>query len=393
MGILPKHLWENVHPENFGTHSLNTNPIGSGPFLVKSIKMNKDDTVDYYELQAFKDYALGEPFIDAIIIKFFANEDDMIAAYKDGSVTNINSIDPKKALALSGDHRVERIYLPRIFSAFFNQNEAKIFSKKEVRQAMDVSVSREQIVNEVLYGYATEISGPIPPGSLGYVHDDALEGSGDGIQNAIAILENAGWTKGDDGVFTKKDGKDTLRLSFSISTTKEAPELYAIAEILKKRWEEVGASVTIKTFETKEDLKNLAIRPRKYDVLLFGEIIGVDADPYAFWHSSQRLDPGLNIASYTNINVDAVLEKGRKTTDLGTRIEQYKTFQEEIKKDVPAVFLYAPQLIYATNDSIQGMEFSVVNAPGERLANVHTWFLKTERVWKIFAKNKLVLNG
>ncbi len=388
MGILPKHHWEKADPERFSDHPLNTRPIGSGPFRVTKIKTNGNDIIEYYELESFENYALGTPFIDTIRIMFFTHKEDLIEAYKDGRITNINSISPEKARELNNDHRIEYGYLPRIFSAFFNQNEADIFTKKEVRQALDIAIDREEIINKVLFGYATEIMGPLPPGSLGYIAQEKTEvlTQEDRITKAQDILEESGWERNENGIFIKEMSDNTLALSFSISTTNEAPELTHIAEILKQRWEKIGAEVNIKSFETKDNLKNYAIRPRDYEILLFGEIIGVNSDPYAFWHSSQRLDPGLNIASYTNVAVDKALERARATSSKEARVKQFKIFQEEIQNDIPAVFLYAPQLIYATRDSVHGMDLDVVNTPSERFLNVHEWYLKTERVWKFFAK-------
>lgn len=386
LGILPKHLWSAVNAESFGANSLNIEPIGSGPYKIETKKVNGNDTVEYYTLESFDKYALGKPFIKNIRLQFYADEQAMIDAYRKGEITNMHSISPEAAQQLEKQgYPVKRAGLPRIFGAFFNQNKAAVFTKKEVRQALDMSIDRNEIVNKVLFGYATGIYGPLPPGSLGYTESTTSPISTDQmIENGKALLSQAGWVQDEQGILTKKVQKDTLRLSFTISTTKEAPELVAIANILKSRWEKMGADVKIKVFDTKTDLENSAIRPRDYDILLFGEIIGRDSDPYAFWHSSQRADPGLNIASYTNSAVDSALQKARTATDTPTRIEQYRVFQKTIHDDVPAVFLYSPQLIYLTRDNVKNMNLKYVNTPSERFLDIYSWFVKTERVWKIF---------
>ena len=79
-------------------------------------------------------------------------------------------------------------------------------------------------------------------------------------------------------------------------------------------WAKIGVKVNLQFFET-SNLNQDIIRPRKYDALLFGEIVGRDMDLFAFWHSSQRNDPGLNIASYTNIKTDKILEGIRKMSN------------------------------------------------------------------------------
>jgi len=164
------------------------------------------------------------------------------------------------------------------------------------------------------------------------------------------------------------------------------PALKSAAAIIKENWERLGARVDVKVFETKGDLSQNAIRPRKYDALLFGEVIGRDSDPFAFWHSSQRIDPGLNIALYTNIKADKALEEGRKLSNDDERAEKYKAFGEAVKDDVPGVFIYSPDLTYVLPQDIGGVLIGHVVTPAERFIAVHTWYLEKANVWKIFVK-------
>src|SRR6202044_2542956 len=96
--------------------------------------------------------------------------------------------------------------------------------------------------------------------------------------------------------------------------TGNVPELRAAAQYLQETWARVGAKVDIQIYD-QGDLSENVIRPRKYDALLFGEVIGRELDLFAFWDSSQRNDPGLNIAMYANSTADAALEDMRTTTD------------------------------------------------------------------------------
>ncbi|MCK5027028.1 MAG: hypothetical protein KAS07_01275, partial [Candidatus Pacebacteria bacterium] len=114
LGIIPKHKWKEVHPENFADSHLNISPTGSGPYYVEKVKTNKNGTVEHYDLKAFKHYALGEPFIQNVRVKFFSHEKDLIEAYKKGDVTSMGSISPDQAILLTEDHRIESMHLPRI---------------------------------------------------------------------------------------------------------------------------------------------------------------------------------------------------------------------------------------------------------------------------------------
>ena len=182
----------------------------------------------------------------------------------------------------------------------------------------------------------------------------------------------------------KEKQKETIRLAFSLSTS-DVPELKSVAERLKADWEKIGVSVELKVFES-GDLNQNVIRPRKYDAILFGEIVGRDSDLFAFWHSSQRNDPGLNIAMYTNSVADKLLEDMRRATDPEKRRTAYEKFSVEIAKDIPAVFLYAPEFVYILPEKIKGSAIGTITVPAERFLNIHEWYIDTDLVWKIFAQ-------
>jgi len=143
------------------------------------------------------------------------------------------------------------------------------------------------------------------------------------------------------------------------------------------------AQVSLQVFNA-SDLNHSVIRPRKYDALFFGEIIGRESDPFAFWHSSQRNDPGLNIALYTNITADRLLEEGRVTFEKDARREIYQQFQEEVRSDIPAIFVYSPDFIYIIPNKIKGIKTGTITVPSERFLDIHTWYVETDRLWKIF---------
>jgi len=136
------------------------------------------------------------------------------------------------------------------------------------------------------------------------------------------------------------------------------------------------------------DLDQNLIRPRKFEALLFGEILGRNPDLYSFWHSSQRLAPGLNITQYTNATTDKLLEDARKQTDPDIRIAKYETFQTKLAEDTPAIFLYSPSFLYILPKKIKGAGFPSLLIPSERFSTIQNWYISQEKVWKIFTTKK-----
>lgn len=388
LGIMPINLWNNSPIE---LNDANIQPIGSGPFMIEKISKQSTGLVDYYELTPFKKFNLGKPYLEKIILRFYPNENDQITALEKGEVDQISSITPLNAQMLKEqNYRLESLTLPRVFGLFFNQNQNQIFTNKKIITAIDLAINKDIVVREVLLGYGMVIDSPIPPNMINYQKlkkkdDTSYE---EKIKKAKDILSKDGWEKNEEGFLQKttieKKKKKTTYLEFSISTG-NAPELAKSAELIKQDLEKIGMKVTVKTFEI-GNLNQGVIRPRKYDALLFGQIINNESDLFAFWHSSQRKDPGLNVAMYANANVDKILEDASVTIDEKTRIKKYAQFEDEIKKDLPAVFLYSPDFIYVMSKNIQGFSLDYIITPGDRFLNSYLWYTKTDNIWKIFSE-------
>jgi len=384
LGLLPAHLWKEVTAETFPFSNLNVEPIGTGPYRVKDIKRDRNNLPLAYELVAFQSFALGQPKIGRLFLNFYSNEEARLAAWRRGEVTNVNAVSPELIEdLLTGSKNKHTLYtasLPRVFAVFFNQNQAKIFAQSEVREALNLLVDRQIIIDQVLAGYGRPTDGPIPTMSQALKNESASTTPTD---QAAAGLVKYSWKKNtDSGLWEQTVKKETKILSFTLSTA-DAPELKAAAELLKSVWEKFGARVEVKIFEAGALNQNV-IRPREYEALLFGEIIGREPDLYSFWHSSQRLDPGLNIALYTNVAVDKMLEELRSNSPIATATDKLAEVAAAIVKDMPAIFLYTPDFLYLLPRTARGIALNSINAPADRFLDIYQWYLATEKVWSVF---------
>jgi peptide/nickel transport system substrate-binding protein len=381
LGILPKHIWENVSSEEFPFSQFNINPIGSGPYKVEKITRNSGGIPTVIALSSWSKYPLGRPKIESIVFKFFQNETTLIKAYDDKSIESAAGLSQTAAKHLiDNGNSVLETSLPRVFGVFLNQNVAPVFLNKEIRDALETATPKKRIVNEVLSGFGKILDGPTPAN----VETDSKKIEGD-VAAAKASLLKAGWKENKDGVLEKKTKTGTTIFQFSISTS-DTPELKKTAEILQEAWQKIGALVSIKVFEA-GDLSQNVIKPRKYDALLFGEVIGEESDLYPFWHSSERNDPGLNISLYANITADKTLEEIQQETDEQKKAQEKETFLAEIQNDTPAIFLFSPYFLYAPAPAVKNITLKNVSAQNERFLSINKWFIETDKVWKFLVKN------
>lgn len=381
LGILPKHVWKDIKIEAWLVSEQNLKGIGSGPYEVVSLSRDVSGLPQSYNLKAFKNYALGKPKISTFVCKFYDNEENLIKAYGRGEIDSFSSIPPETALKMKQDGgQVHEISLPRSFAVFFNQNQT-IFTDKNVRKALSLATDKQKIVDEVLKGFGTTLDNPIPPGSIGFID---TKNSAPNLGEATALLEKNGWVKDDQGIYQKSDKNKITRLEFVLATS-NSPELKATAQALALQWSKIGAKVEVQVYDL-SDLDQNLIRPRKFEALLFGEVLGRNPDLYSFWHSSQRLTPGLNITQYANASADKLIEDARKQIDIESRSAKYEKFQAELAKDIPAIFIYSPYYLYILPNKVKGVEFPSLLVPSERFSTIQNWYINQEKIWKIFTK-------
>lgn len=376
IGILPKHVWETVAPANFPLAEYNLRPVGAGPYKFSDFEKDPDGNILSYDLEANENYFGPKSLIGRISFSFYFDEDSMLEAYNNKQIFGLSYLSPSRLGDLKSRRSadIHSINIPRYFAVFLNQQKSKILADRDVRKALSLATDKKTIISEVLGGEGKEVYSPIPPGSFGVTDD--IKKFEYNTDEANKTLDNAGWKKGENG-FRRKDNQP---LEMKLVAT-DWPDLAQTAEMLKKQWEAVGVKVNIETLDA-TDVQQNYIRPREYEALLFGQMLGVEPDPYAFWSSSQTRDPGLNLALYSNQNVDKILEKIRQETDSEKRAELYKEFQQNVSGDVPVIFLYSPNYLYITNKKVQGVKISSMNTPDKRFANVTEWYMKTKRVKK-----------
>lgn len=386
LGILPKHLWNNLSDENFSFSIYNSEPVGSGPYKFSSLTRDSSGITSFYTLTSFSNSAVSEPYIEKLFIHFYSNEKSLNEALRSGEIESVSNL---SALSLESVEKSRNfvsnhISLSHIFGFFLNQSQNLLFTQPEIRRALNESLDRDRIVKEPLSGYGDKLSGPIPDALLAVNYLNTVVTASSSIIDIEGIkndLDKAGWKlNSKSGLLEKTVKKVTYQFTFSISTS-NSNELRAIAEIAKDSWEKIGAKVDVKVFEISELNQNV-IRPRKFDTLLFGEVIGRDLDMYGYWHSSQRVGSGLNLSGYANTKVDKLLEEARKTDDKTLREQKFIEFEKEITNDLPAIFSHSREFVYVLPTKVKDFKMSIITNPSERFLDINNWFIETDKIWK-----------
>jgi peptide/nickel transport system substrate-binding protein len=251
-------------------------------------------------------------------------------------------------------------------TVLFFQTATGPLADKSIRGILSRSLDRNGILKQATGGDGLALDQPLLPGQLGYTTKYAAAS----LDTAAAsrALTEAGWVSPKAGAPRQKSGQ---KLSFQLVTL-AGGELERAAQDIKRQWAPLGIELTIKTAERTE-LQQTYMRPRNFQMLLFGINLGADPDVYSFWHSSQAKDPGVNLSGYNSPDADRALEAGRIKTDKQVREGKYDAFLKAWNADNPAAVLYQSGYVYAASDQVDGVAAHRLVVPSDRYYQVEKW--------------------
>lgn len=369
VGLLPRHMLENTDPSHLRVAEFNQHPIGTGPYKLERF----DPIAGEVRLSVNKRYYRGEPHINEINFRLYPDPEKALEAYGHRQVQGVSRVIPSdvKEARSTGTLKLHEVAVPDEVAAFFKMS-SPVLQDKAVRQALVQGTDRQTIIDRQLDGMATSLSGPLFNAHLnlrGSPHQASYD-----LAAANDRLQKAGWKRGVGGVRSKDGRKLRLKL-----VTQSNTQYGAVAKELQQQWGKLGAQISITEVDA-TTLQQSHIRPRNYDILLYGINVGADPDVYAFWDSSQVKDPGLNLSDYRSPAADKALETGRTVTDPELRAAKYRAFVQAWVADTPAVMLYSPSYIYATDNQLHGVHIKRLINPSDRFSGVENWSVKVKAV-------------
>lgn len=388
---IPQHLFGSIPASNFKlSNYILENPVGDGSYKFASFTRRADGFITEYALERVSVKGEGAPYFDGITFKFYEDEDALLTAYNNRAIDGFGGVQYGRLRALTVRYEISTLQLPQYYAVFFNQSANPVLRDKAVRTALVYATPQRELIAKIFDGRALPVTGPLTPLMEGYA-SGTREVVDAGSDKAAALLDQAGWQVGADGVralpgavvSTQKNGASVpqaLRLEFTL-TVPEVPFLLTTASMLQEAWSKIGVKVAIQSHSLRE-MDEIVLKPRNYKLLLFGNLFGSNPDLFSFWHSSQRLYPGLNLALYSNPTADIFLDSVRRNFDPQGRATDLATLQSMIAGDVPAIFLYAPDYLYVTWPGIHGFKTQSFALPSDRLQGIATWYSKTARMFK-----------
>lgn len=313
---------------------ISANPVGTGPFKFESWTPGAD-----IKLVKNGDYWGTPANIDSVTFKVVPEIATRVAELQSGNAHIIGTVEANQVANVnnSGVATVDETASTSLTYIGFNTNKAP-FDNPLVRQAISKAIDRQTLIDGIYEGFGIPAISPLSPGIFGYTEDvTSMEYN---IEEAKALLAEAGYADG---------FKTTI-------WTNDNPARQNVAIVLQEGLKQLNIDVSIEVLEWGAYLEKTSAGEHDMFILGWSNSTG-DADYglYALFHSSQHGDPG-NRAFYTNADVDALLDAGRRESDSAARESIYKDAIQKISDDSPVAFVLHPSILTGVSNKVTGFK-------------------------------------
>jgi len=328
--VIPRHGPDNPLYLTRDDHYVQ-DPIGTGPYLLKNITAEREII-----LTANENYFKGRPHIDKFIAKPFADQNIMTQALMFNAIDMIVLVNSRDIPEIQGDKRFILEPYNALSYSFFGYNVRNpLLADKRVRKAFTYAVNRQEMLDSFFGGQGTVISGPFAPGSWAYNLD--VQPLPFDPEKAKALLQEAGFIPGADGIL-QKDGK-RLALSLKVPIEKESEAVKRVVLAFKNYLKNIGVDINVE-FEEWQAWKEDVFLEHDFDVIFASWVFDDSADISSLFHSGEIGAWKNNFGGYSNPEVDGLINESKLTLDHEKRRTINRKLHAMLADENPYTFLW-----------------------------------------------------
>ncbi|MFE8695061.1 ABC transporter substrate-binding protein [Cytobacillus sp. FJAT-53684] len=338
------------------------NPVGIGPWVFQDWETGQSITLvrnEEFQWPAPWSENDGPSYPEKLTFRFIENSQTMLAALDSGSIDiahDVPALDVEQKYRNNPDFEVLEQPIAGLGLAIWMNMKNEVFQDIEVRQALNMAIHKEAMIQAVFQGAAEIAYGPMSQSVLGY--DKAVEEYGYkySVEEAKQLLDSAGWKENQNGIRERNGEKLSLNLVTRQSYDRQS-------QLIQEMLSEIGIEVTIQNLEPTAHIT--AAVAGEYDITLLG-YRGADPNSlYGFFHTGEAF----NLPKLSDESLDSLLEKGAETIDLEQRNQIYAEIQKHIVENAYMVPLYTESNFTVINNRVHG----VIKYQGEWLRFYDAW--------------------
>ncbi|HXW50441.1 MAG TPA: peptide ABC transporter substrate-binding protein [Candidatus Acidoferrales bacterium] len=347
--VLPAHLLEKY--PNINNVPFNADPIGTGPF-----KFVRWVHGDHIELVANQDYWRGPPKLQHIIFKIIPKDTTILVQLQTHEIDawfRAPTALWTEYQRLGPEYRVQ-LEQSLVFSHMDFNFKNPLFQDVRVRRAIDYAIDRDSIIKTVTHSVNIPVAAEVSP--MSWAYDPNVPTYPYNPTQAKALLAQAGWTPGPDGVL-QKNGQ---RLAFDISAVTGGTTGEAVESIVQQELRQLGIVANIKNYPADRFFApgqdGGIVQGGKYDVAFYAWVEGDDPDDYSLYGCSEFPPAGQNSMFWCDPTFDKADDAGRRSYDQDQRKKDYAIAQYELASQVPTIVQWFQRQIYITSTNFHGFK-------------------------------------
>ncbi len=311
-------------------------PVGTGPFVFKSWKTG--DSVTMKQNPHY--WAKERVFLDDVVIKIVPDRNVAGMNLQAGKADLMVNVAPEHAARMKMDRKL-RLYSRSALEftcIYLRLKSSPQMGNKEVRQALAYVIDKDAISKALYFGTASSASGLLPAGFWAY-EPDVTDYAAQNITKAKALLQKAGYPNGFEAKYT----------------TIPAFPFNKVAQIVKQQASEIGIVLNIEMMGLGQAIQTSMMN--KTDILGLGWSgrTSTDATFQSLVHSTGTY----NGKSYSNAEVDRLLEMAKSTQDTDTRKRAYSRVQQILAEDLPLIPILHMPMFYAAKKEVSGIKLYI----------------------------------
>jgi peptide/nickel transport system substrate-binding protein len=314
--------------EKYGKN-YNTTPVGTGPFRLTSWKSGSEAVLEKYD-----NYWMdGKPNIDRVVFRILPEASTKVTQLTTGAIDTLDTIPVQYASRVENDENVVLKQTAGVASGRVDFNtQVEALADRKVRRALAWATDKQKIVNTVLLGYADPGKSVLPNSYPQYASDisDFNHPRGD-VSKAKQLLSEAGYSD----------------LSLQIKTSVR-PAHKKTATLLQSMWGKAGVDVSVQslngsTFFSQEVKGDFEVAVSNWT--WFG-----DPDTLLYLYHTN----GLNVWNIDNEELNAMIEKQRRTVDQQARRKIIHDIQKYVYNEAYSIYTYYPRRLQGVAKRISG---------------------------------------
>ena len=368
--IIPSHRYKK--PKDVMTANKWT-PIGTGYYKLNKYIQGREIT-----LELNNDYWGKLPYIENINIGLMGKKDQIVKTFETKGIDILRAMDNNWSHFTEDESLAIYPYNTQKYKFIAINHEREIFKNRNIRKAIQLSLDRQDMLEELYLSQGRIVDIPIPPHS--WLYDKDISTLSYNLNDSKRLVSESGWEKlldDDEGEGgnnktkkEKKQDKKKNKLEFELLVKGGDQLRIQEAQMIKKSIEAIGINVNIK--ELSSEKINESIKKKDFDAILTGWDLSFIPDLTFAFHS-EEIDEGQNFISYRNNTINKLLNEASRHKTEEEREKVYSDLQSKLSEDLPYINLYFKSSALIVNKRIKGpispTDYNIFN-------NIEEWFIK-----------------